>query len=75
MTALEANDYCDEKRELQEDTDILNGTHTEFDYKASYEEGKKIVSCIDSGQGIDGRRCVGCLEEHRSLQHREVGID
>jgi hypothetical protein len=46
VTALEANDYCEEKRELQEDTDILNGTHTEFDYEACYEEGKKDLSSV-----------------------------
>ena len=46
VTALEANDYCEEKRELQEDSDILNGTHTEFDYTACYEEGKKDLSAV-----------------------------
>ena len=46
VTALEANDYCEEKRELQEDADILNGTHTDFDYGACYEEGKKDLSAV-----------------------------
>ena len=46
VTALEANDYCEEKRELQEDSDILNGTDTEFDYAACYEEGKKDLSAV-----------------------------
>ena len=46
MTALEANDYCDEKRELQEDRDILNSTHTNFDYTQCYEEGKKDLSAV-----------------------------
>jgi hypothetical protein len=46
VTALEANDYCEEKHELQEDADILNGTHTDFDYKACYEEGKKDLSAV-----------------------------
>ena len=46
VTALEAMDYCEEKHELQEDADILNGTHTTFDYQACYEEGKKDLSAV-----------------------------
>lgn len=46
VTALEANDYCEEKSELQEDADILNGTKTEFDYRACYEDGKKDLSAV-----------------------------
>lgn len=39
MTALEVEDYCEEKQELQEDENLLNGTQVEFDYKQCYEAG------------------------------------
>ena len=44
MTALEAEDYCEEKRELQEDANILYGTKTKFDYEQCYEDGKKDIT-------------------------------
>ncbi len=40
-TSIEVIDYCGEKKELQEDANILYETNTEFDYKQCLEEGKE----------------------------------
>jgi hypothetical protein len=40
LTYLEISQYCDEKRMLNEDANVLFDTHTEFDMNACLEQGK-----------------------------------
>ena len=41
LTYLEISQYCDEKRILNEDANILFGTHEAFDMQACLEQGKQ----------------------------------
>jgi hypothetical protein len=38
--------YCDEKRELQDDYDIFDGTHKRFDSAQCYQDGKKDLTAL-----------------------------
>lgn len=40
MAGMEVNDYCEEKRALREEANLLYGTDAEFDWGRCYEEGK-----------------------------------
>lgn len=46
MTTLEVADYCDEKRILREEADILYGTDTGFDLERCIEEGGEDTKAI-----------------------------
>lgn len=46
VTAMEVSDYCDDKKELQEDGNILNGTNVEFDMEMCLDEGKEDAKAI-----------------------------
>ena len=39
MASFEFYDYCEEKKDFQEDTNMLNGTNEEFNYEQCIEEG------------------------------------
>lgn len=56
VTSLEVMDYCDEKRELLEEENILFGTHRKFDYDSCLQEGreesKKIMESVRSDVSI-----------------------
>ncbi len=46
MMTFEIADYCDDKKELQEDANLLNGTQTVFNYQQCLEEGKEDSKAI-----------------------------
>lgn len=41
VTGLEIKNYCDDKRDLQEEANLLFGTNIEFDYKNCADEARK----------------------------------
>jgi len=41
MASIEVTDYCEDKKSLQEDANILYGTEDEFDFDRCLEEGKE----------------------------------
>lgn len=45
-TTLEVDDYCEDKKSLQEDANILYGTDTTFDLAQCIEEGKQDSKTI-----------------------------
>jgi len=46
MASLEVDDYCEEKKELQDDANILYVTDVEFDIEQCIEEGKEDSKAI-----------------------------
>lgn len=46
MAGMEVNDYCEERRALQEEANLLYGTDAAFDWGRCYEEGKEDAKTI-----------------------------
>lgn len=46
VASIEVTDYCEEKKSLQEDANILYGTKDEFDFDNCLEEGKQESKII-----------------------------
>ncbi len=46
MISLEVADYCEEKKEIQEDANLLNATQIEFNLEQCIEEGKEDSKAI-----------------------------
>ena len=46
MTAAEVSDYCDQKKELQEEANILHGTDVEFDFQQCIQESTDDAKAI-----------------------------
>ncbi|HKJ76118.1 MAG TPA: hypothetical protein VKA64_02855 [Gammaproteobacteria bacterium] len=62
MTTMEVNDYCDEKRELQKEANILYGEDVAFDWEQCYEEGKEDAKMIlADAKGTAARRIYSVL--------------
>jgi len=46
VVAIEVEDYCDEKKSLQDEANLLFGTENSFDTENCYEEAKKDVETL-----------------------------
>ena len=46
MTTIEVSDYCDEKKALQDDANLLYGTNVEFDLDRCLDESAEDVKAI-----------------------------
>jgi hypothetical protein len=73
MITLEAQAYCDEQKELLEDTNVLFGEEMEFDYEQCLEVAKEDFGKIIKETGREITQIAGDAVEGTAEYAAEVG--